>query len=68
MGIRTWDLRHAIYQLRDITQCLRPLGHHGRLNLALLETKFFLLTVIGILGDMKDAFRTVLTLDVNVWL
>ena len=30
-GSQTWDLRHPIYQLRDITQDLRPLGHHGQI-------------------------------------
>ena len=37
-GIRTWDLRRAIYQLKDITQRLRPLGHHGQLIQDLIYT------------------------------
>ena len=39
VGIRTWDLRPAIYQLRDITQCLRPLRHHGRSLLKIMPHK-----------------------------
>ena len=39
-GIRTWKLRRANYQLRDITQRLRLLGHHGGLAMALYNTNF----------------------------